>query len=161
MAEDKSHPNDQFERMWKTVRRHAAAGSVGDAVVSLALVHAMLEGTAISESNPNPEGLPAWLVDDLCKILMQCIKHGTSLDKGFHLVPKRGRNLMKNVQRDMDIDTYYGMYGSFERLADVAEKLGLPPPGPGQVWTADALAKAVKAHERRKKSGLLFRGPDE
>lgn len=161
MEDDIEHPLDAFQDVWKSARRRAAAGSLPDAVTSLATLLAFLEVNVPSEDSPNPPGLPRWLVDDLIEILGPSIKDGSSLDRAFHLERKRGRSLIENEQRDMGIDAMSGSFESLESFADAAERLGFPPPKPGEPWTADALAKAMKAHARRIKSGLLFLGPGD
>jgi len=122
--------------------------------VSLATLLAFLEVNVPSEDSPNPPGLPRWLIDDLNEILGPAIKDGSSLDRAFHLKRKRGRSLMENALRDMEIDALSGSFESLEAFANAAERWGIPPPKPGEPWTPDALAKAMKAHQRRIKLGL-------
>ena len=137
-----------------------------DALFTLILLRAFLETSIVSESNPSPVAIPAWLLKDVCKILDQRIPtagpNGTppggvvSLEAGFHLLRRPGRNQMDNAQRDFEISVFADMLGSLKKLADCTEEWGIPPPGPGKVWTEDALAKAIRAHERRNKEGLMF-----
>ncbi len=154
MEGDIEHPLDAFQGIWKSARRRASAGSVADAVVSLATLLAFLEVNVPSEDSPNPPGLPRWLIDDLNEILGPAIKDGSSLDRAFHLKRRRGRSLMENALRDMEIDALSGSFESLEAFANAAERWGIPPPKPGEPWTPDALAKAMKAHQRRIKLGL-------
>jgi hypothetical protein len=147
------HPFDVYREQWRLVRREAGAGSKASAVISLAMLLAMLEDNA---TTCNPPGLPAWLLDDIREIFMHAIEGGAGLDEGFHLKQKRGRNLMANAARDMDVAALYSVFKSYDALADKADEIGLPPPKKGEAWTPDSLARAVAAHRRRIKSGLLF-----
>lgn len=157
---DKAHPFDKWRGQWELARRRAAAGDRGSAVLTLCMVSAMLDVANQAAADAPYPPLPDWLVRELGEILSAAIKAGGGLDKAFFLDQKRGRNLMRNATRDMEIHTYISMelFPTLEELADAAEKLGLPPPARDGVWTAASLAKAAKAHERRIKSGLLFTG---
>ena len=68
---------------------------------------------------------------------------------------------MANAMRDMEISALMAIFKSPEKLADHAEAVGVPPPKPGESWTADSLAKAAAAHKARIKSKLLFSGKGE
>lgn len=158
MSDAASHQYDSWQAQWDLARRRAASGDLGSAVFTLVMLAAMLRTGAELNDEGQTAGLPRWLVDEVVQILAGSIQRGEGLDEQFHLVPKRGRNLMKNEMRDMEIDALANMYPSLEALAHAGEVLGLEPPTPGSVWTADTLAKAINAHARRIKSGLLFTG---
>lgn len=152
-----THQFDEYRGQWELARREAEAGSKGSAVFSLVMLMTFIECNAVTAGSP-PPGFPEWLLDDIRKIFRSAIRNGAGLDKGFHLTARPGRNLMANAMRDMEISVLMTMFESPEKLADHAEALGLPPPKPGEPWTADSLKKAAEAHNRRIKSGLLFIG---
>lgn len=151
-----AHPFDIWRPQWESARRRAAAGSRADAILSIVMLVTLVEANAVTDENPSPPGLPEWLVCDLTDIFSSVMKDGSGLEKAFHLSGKRGRNQMDNAQRDMEIDSLSSAFKTLNEFADAAERLGLEPPTPGEPWTADTLAKAMKAHARRIKSGLLF-----
>lgn len=158
---DASCTLDEFRNMWDLARRSAAAGSYQDAVLSVTMLLSFLEVNAcVGGAAPLP-GLPAWLLSDIRSALLPTIESGASLDQAFHLKRGRGRSLMENAWRDMNISSLAEFITPMERLADEAEMHGIAPPSEGAVWTADSLRKAIAAHERRIKSGLLFHRPDE
>ncbi|MDQ1108375.1 hypothetical protein QE424_001534 [Stenotrophomonas rhizophila] len=156
MANRVQHPFDLWRAQWKVARKRAAAGSKEDAVFSIVFLVSVLEANVVKDGDAATPGLPDWFFDDLKEIFGPTMEAGASLDSAFHLTRKRGRSLMENEQRDIKIDALSGAFQSLDSFANAAERLGLLPPKPGEVWTADALVKAMRAHAKRIKSGLLF-----
>ena len=155
MSEHAPHIFDSFQRMWEHSKKRALKGSKADAQFCLCVLMSMIERNSPA-AGPAPPGLPAWIVEEARDVFDAAIKAGGSLDKGFLLNARRGRNLMDNAERDCLIDRLAQGFDSLEAFADQAESLGIPPPKPGDVWTADALRKAQRAHHRRIKLRLFF-----
>lgn len=147
---------EEFRNMWDLARRSAAAGSYQDAVLSVTMLLSFLEANACVGGVAPLPGLPAWLLLDIRSALLPTIESGASLDQAFHLKRGRGRSLMEHAERDMHISFLAELITPMERLAEEAPMHGIAAPSEGAVWTADSLRKAIAAHERRIKSGLLF-----
>lgn len=153
---DASCTLDQFREMWGLARRSAAAGSYQDAVLSVTMLLGFLEANASVGGVDSLPGLPAWFLVDIRSALLPAIESGASLDEAFHLKRGRGRSMMEHAERDMHISNLAELITPMERLAEEALMHGIAAPSGGAVWTADSLRKAIAAHERRIKSGLLF-----
>lgn len=154
-------PYEEFRKMAEASIRRAKAGSDKDAAFLLVMLVSMLRLRGASPLFDQVVLLPTWIADYFADALDQGSKIN-DLTKSLNLKKRRGRNRFTNEQRDMEIDAFAESTkltdpeNYLEKTADLLEMLAFPPPTPGSVWTAEAVADARKAHNLRIKSGLLF-----
>lgn len=153
----------QFKSMADAARHRAEAGSTGDADFLRIMAISMLQTRGPAPLLDRFVVLPDWMADYLANALQ-----GDDISKTLMLKKKKGRNQFTNEKRNWDI---YEIADNFkdsqperylEATADYLDQSGVPPPIKGSVWTAGAVADAVKAHEVWIKSGYLFpRSPED